>query len=71
MADRAPWWDKLNRALYPVLGPAQLGSRNEPPAPSSEGRPCPICGGAMADHVIERARDWSTASRVHCPVDAA
>jgi hypothetical protein len=71
MDDRLRWWDRLNRALYPYLGPAELGSADEPPAPSSVGRPCPICGAAMTEHVVERAGDWSTATRLHCPIAAA
>jgi hypothetical protein len=69
---RERWWglaDRLNRALYPHLGPAQLGSSDEPPPAPSAGRPCPLCGASMRDHVVERAgeRDWTTASRLHCP----
>lgn len=71
MDDRPRWWDRLNRALYPYLGPAELGSPDEPPAPSSAGRPCPICGASMLEHVVERAGDWSTATRLHCPATAA
>lgn len=72
MADnRIRWWDRLNRALYPYMGPAQLGSRDEPPPVSSIGKPCPLCGQSMLEHTVERADDWSTASRLHCPVTAA
>ena len=71
MDDRLRWWDRLNRALYPHLGPAQLGSPDEPPPASSVGRPCPICGVSMLEHVVERADDWTTATRLHCPPAAA
>ena len=71
MTDARPrWWDRLNRALYPYLGPAQLGSRDEPPQAVID-RPCPICGYSMHEHTVERAGDWSTATRLHCPVSAA
>jgi len=69
--ERLRWWDRLNRALYPYMGPADLGSPDEPPPPSSVGKPCPLCGASMLEHSIERAGDWSTATRLHCPVAAA
>ena len=69
--DRLRWWDRLNRALYPYMGPAELGSSSEPPPVSSVGKPCPICGASMLDHTVERANDWTTASRLHCPARAA
>ena len=28
------WWERLNKALFPYLGPAQLGPFGEPPLPS-------------------------------------
>jgi hypothetical protein len=71
MDDRIRWWDKVNRALYPYFGPAQLGSRNEPPRASSVDRPCPLCGAPMPEHIVERTADWTTATRLHCPVSAA
>ena len=71
MTERLRWWDRLNRALYPYMGPAQLGSPDEPPRPSSVGKPCPLCGMSMTEHTIERAGDWNTATRLHCPVAAA
>ena len=71
MADRLPWWDRVNKALFPFMGPAQLGSPDEPPQVSSVGRPCPLCGHSMTEHVVERAGDWNTATRLHCPVGAA
>lgn len=71
MTERMRWWDHLNRALYPYLGPADLGSPGEPPPPSSVGKPCPLCGVSMAEHVVERTADWSTPTRLHCPVVAA
>ena len=68
---RSHWWDRLNHALYPYLGPAQLGSPSEPARVSSVGKPCPLCGVSMLEHTVERASDWTTPSRLRCPVAAA
>jgi len=69
--DRLRWWDKLNRALYPYMGPAELGSPDEPPPMTSVGKPCPLCGASMLEHTVERPNDWATPSRLHCPLSAA
>jgi hypothetical protein len=60
------WWQNLNRALFPFMGPAQLGPFDEPPLPSTAGKPCPICGQPMDQHTIERS--GTAATRLHCPV---
>ncbi|HXD62564.1 MAG TPA: hypothetical protein VN619_11645 [Lacisediminihabitans sp.] len=65
MAGRVPWWVRLNRTLFPVVGPAQLGPFNEPPLPSPLSKPCPLCGTAMSEHTVER-RD-GRATKLHCP----
>jgi hypothetical protein len=71
--DRDRWWDKLNRAMFPWLGPAQLGvgrGRQDRPLVTAEQRAasgCPMCGRPMSEHVIERSGDWSTSTRMHCP----
>ncbi|WBU37196.1 hypothetical protein [Homoserinibacter sp. YIM 151385] len=72
-ADRDRWWDRLNRALFPYFGPAQLGTGRQPdqPLPSAERRaerPCPLCGRPMTEHRLERTRDQHTSTRLHCPV---
>ena len=69
--DRIRWWDRLNRALYPYLGPAELGKPGEAPRVSSVGKPCPLCGVSMLEHTVERSGEWTTATRLHCPVRAA
>ena len=62
------WWDRLNRALYPYMGPAQLGVAGEPPRIVDRDRqPCPLCGAPMAGHVVERS-GGNVATRLHCPV---
>ncbi len=59
---------RLDRGLFPFMGPAQLGA-GHPEAPY---RPpadpvCPVCGVAMASHVIERTSDQFHATRLICP----
>ena len=53
---------RLNRALFPVLGPAQVGPFGEEHASV---KPCPLCGGAMDAHDIERTPGKPT--YLHCP----
>lgn len=64
------WWQRLNKALFPYLGPAQLGPFGEPPLPTVEAKPCPLCGAPMSEHTFERSQD-RTATRMHCPVARA
>lgn len=61
------WWQKLNAALFPYMGPAQLGPFDEEPLPPTDQKPCPLCGQAMAGHTFERSQD-RTSTRMHCPV---
>ncbi|CAN5400364.1 hypothetical protein BH09ACT1_BH09ACT1_17080 [soil metagenome] len=65
MAVKVPWWDKLNRAFLPYLGPAQLGPFGEAPLPSVAAKACPICGHPMTEHDIERREGRPT--QMHCP----
>ncbi len=60
------WWERLNKALFPYMGPAQLGPFGEPPLPSTETKACPLCGEPMSRHRFERSTDH-TATRMHCP----
>jgi len=65
---REPWSARLNRALFPFLGPAQLGAgRPETPYAPPANPVCPICGQPMADHRVERTADQTHATRVYCP----
>jgi hypothetical protein len=65
MTRSVPWWDRLNRALFPYIGPPPLGPFNEEPLPSTVAKPCPICGRPMSDHEIERRDGRPT--QIHCP----
>ena len=62
---RVPWWDKLNFALYPYLGPPKLGPYDQEPLPDATLKPCPLCGVAMSEHVMDRAEGRPTYMR--CP----
>lgn len=65
MASRIPWWDRLNSALLPYIGPPPLGPYGEPELPPPAASGCPICGRAMNEHDIERRDGRPT--KVHCP----
>ncbi|MCU1514176.1 MAG: hypothetical protein JWO10_1266 [Microbacteriaceae bacterium] len=64
MAGKIPWWDRLNNALIPYIGPPQLGPYETEPAVHDGG--CPICGRPMAGHEIERRAGRAT--QMHCPL---
>jgi hypothetical protein len=66
---RRPWWERLNAALMPKIGPPPLGPYNEEPLPPTGAKPCPICGHPMEEHHVERSEtgDGRTATRLHCP----
>ena len=61
------WWQRLNKALFPYMGPAQLGPFNEPPLPCVAEKPCPLCGKPMSLHTFQRSQDHNS-TRMHCPV---
>ena len=62
---RVPWWDRLNFALYPHIGPPPLGPYDQEPLPDAALKPCPLCGIAMNEHVMDRAEGRPTYMR--CP----
>ncbi|CAN5416036.1 hypothetical protein BH10ACT7_BH10ACT7_08870 [soil metagenome] len=61
------WWENLNRAVFPFMGPAQLGPFGEEPLPPTGPKACPLCGHAMDEHTFERSTDRHS-TRMHCPV---
>jgi hypothetical protein len=66
-AGKSGWWNRVNRRLYPVFGPAQVTrSDRNVPEPERSGSPCPVCGRPMTEHTIERGTS-SQPSRLHCP----
>ncbi|MDP9028704.1 MAG: hypothetical protein M3N46_14335 [Actinomycetota bacterium] len=74
MSERSSWWDRLNRILFPYLGPPPLGPgpQGEKVVDAAAPAPrCPLCGEPMPAHTIERTADWSTPTRLHCPSQSA
>lgn len=53
---------RLSHALFPVLGPAQIGPYDDEHASV---KPCPLCGKPMDSHDIERTP--GKPSYLHCP----
>ena len=67
-AGKTGWWNRVNRRLYPVFGPAQVTrSDRHVPEPVRTERACPLCGRPMSEHTIERGTP-SQPSYLHCPV---
>ena len=67
VTEKLAWWQRLNRALFPYMGPAALGPFGEEPLPSTENKACPLCGQPMAGHTFVRSQDHHS-TRMHCPV---
>jgi hypothetical protein len=66
MQARIPWWDRLNGALIPYIGPPPLGPYGEDELPPTAGKACPLCGALMSEHRFDRSTDH-TATRMYCP----
>ncbi|MGN6300111.1 MAG: hypothetical protein ACTHN8_03355 [Angustibacter sp.] len=65
MSER-PWWGaRVYAFLFRFLGPAQLGSQDEPEtsAPDPEFT-CPLCGHPMAEHTWH---EDGGRRRMYCP----
>jgi hypothetical protein len=64
--DGAPgFWNRVNKVVYRVAGPAQVGiGRSEQPyAPPADPR-CPLCGEPMTLHTIDRT---GPRTQLYCP----
>ena len=70
MKEKLSWVDRLNRRLFPYLGPPALGPYDEPPLAPTGPKACPVCGSRMDTHIIERG-EGRTATRILCPVGDA
>ena len=66
MAQRMNWVNRLNRALFPWIGPPPLGPYGEPELPPTADQACPLCTQPMSGHVIEEREGRPT--KLHCPV---
>ena len=42
--------NRLNRRLFPWIGPPPLGPYDQPPVAPARERGCPLCGAPMAEH---------------------
>lgn len=62
------WGNRLNRALYPIMGPASVGidGPEPPPLDPSQAR-CPLCQGLLSVHRFERSDDSRVPTRLICP----
>ncbi|WP_121370534.1 hypothetical protein [Frondihabitans australicus] len=61
------FWARINRALYPLAGPASLGAGHpEEPYRAPADPLCPICGTPLATHDIDRSLPGARA-RLTCP----
>jgi hypothetical protein len=62
----------LDRNLLPFMGPAQLGAGHpeDPYTPPTDPR-CPICGGPMALHLVQRSANPSRPTQFTCPPRSA
>ncbi|HEV7950876.1 MAG TPA: hypothetical protein VGP24_14015 [Glaciihabitans sp.] len=69
MSKRPQWWQRLNSALMPHIGPPPLGPYNEEPLPPTGAKACPLCGKSMDEHTFSRgvSGDGRSATRMHCP----
>ncbi|GAA2748610.1 hypothetical protein [Amnibacterium kyonggiense] len=58
----------LDKNLLPFMGPAQVGAGHpEEPYRLPDDPRCPICGGPMALHALDRSADPSRPTRMICP----
>ena len=58
--------ERVNKTLKPAMGPAMIGPLDGNRIP--EVGPCPVCGEAMSEHVIE----YTGADAIlHCPAGYA
>jgi hypothetical protein len=61
------FFNRLNRRLFPWLGPPPLGPYDQPPVPAPAGRACPLCGAPMSEHEIDRSGGANRPTKLYCP----
>lgn len=61
------FFNRLNRRLFPYLGPPPLGPYDQPEPPARATRACPLCGAPMADHEIDRSGGANRPTKFYCP----
>ena len=57
-------FNRLNRRLFPYLGPPALGPYDQPPAPDPARAACPLCGAPMGRHEFARGNG---PTKLYCP----
>ena len=60
----AGFFNRLNRRLFPYIGPPPLGPYDEPAAPNPAASACPLCGQSMAQHEFARGNG---PTKLYCP----
>jgi hypothetical protein len=68
--EKISWAERLNRRLFPYLGPPALGPYDEPPLPPTGPKACPICGARMDAHEFQRGTA-TIPTRMICPAGKA
>jgi hypothetical protein len=58
------FFNRVNRRLFPWIGPPPLGPYDGPAPEPARARGCPLCGAAMAEHG-KSVSDGRTI--LHCP----
>lgn len=59
------FWNHVNKVVYRLAGPAQVGSgRHEAPYVPPADPACPLCDRPMRDHVIDRT---GHKTQLYCP----
>jgi len=64
------FFNRLNRRLFPYLGPPPLGPYDQPAPAAPASRACPLCGAAMSAHEFDRSGEQTRATRLYCPAAA-
>ena len=60
------FFNRLNRRLFPYLGPPPLGPYDEAPRPDAAAAACPLCGAPMAGHRFDRTEPGRP-TKLYCP----
>jgi hypothetical protein len=59
-------FNRLNRRLFPYLGPPPLGPYDQDPVPDPRAAACPLCGAEMSRHEFARGNG---PTKLYCPTD--
>ncbi|AYF97305.1 hypothetical protein [Protaetiibacter intestinalis] len=63
------FFNRLNRRLFPWLGPPPLGPYDQPAPVPARDRACPLCGALMSEHAKGTSEDGRTL--LYCPATAS